>query len=88
MVTPEARMTRMETQIDQLQQDVSEIKTSVSSLHSGQQQILQAMAVNAAKAEQEQKSRGNNGVWVRWIIPFSLSLILGLLAIHSYLDAM
>lgn len=75
----------METQISQLQNDVSEIKTSVSSLHEGQSAILQAMAVNAARNDQLEKSRGSNGTWVRWLAPFLLSLLLGLLTFHTVL---
>lgn len=73
-------MAVVETQINALSADVTEIKGDVKSLVATQNQLAIALAIKNAADAQESVARASTGIWVRMFLPLLVSagaLVLG-----------
>lgn len=71
----EERLAIVETQIDTLQKDVTEIKADVKSLVATQALLALNLAKKEAMEEAQGSARASTGTWVRAIVPWFLTLI-------------
>lgn len=81
----EERLAIVETQIDTLQKDVTEIKSDVKSLVATQTLLAIALAKKEAAELAEGGARASTGVWVRAVIPWVLTGIGVSVAVLSFL---
>jgi hypothetical protein len=75
------RLAILETQMQSVISDVSEIKSDVKTLVSGQMNALIALTADQAASRAHAQSRGELGVWVRSLLPLIVgvgSILLGL----------
>lgn len=76
----------LESRVQDLQSDVSEIKSDIKGLVASQAAVATALAVREAAELQRATDRGGTGVWVRSMLPVLLMAIAILLTIINTFD--
>jgi phage shock protein A len=80
------RLAVLETKVDALQKDMSEIKTNVKTLVDGQIAALVALSSEKAAERTREQSRASTGVWVRTILPLLVAAVAALIGVINFIS--
>lgn len=78
-----ARLSVLESKVDRIERDVSEIKTGIQSLISTQGSVAIALAAREAREEAAEKHRASTAAWVRFISERYMALIAAIVALAA-----